>query len=185
MHRLLDPAWWRSIATALLRTALASLVPFVPALAADPGRAWQVATLTVALTVVLAVANALRSLPDLSASPWWEVALQRALRQFGQVVVTATAGAAILTDVHWLTVLQTAGAAAISTLVLAALAELPARPALAIVDAAPPVAATTVVAAGPSISDGDRAALTQLRGALTDLGTNDATVGALDRLLAA
>lgn len=128
MSRVLDAAWWRSIAGALLRTCLAALVPFIPALVADPAGTWKVAALTIALVLVLAVASALGSLPDLSTGSWWEVAIQRALRQFGQMVAAAAASAALLTDVHWAAVLIAAAGSALSTLVLAALASLPAAP---------------------------------------------------------
>lgn len=126
MSRILDAAWWRCVAGALLRTVLAALVPFIPALVANPAGAWKVTVLTVGLVLVLAIASALASLPDPSTGSWWEVAVQRALRQFGQMVAAAAASAALLTDVHWRAVLIAAAGSALSTLVIAALASLPA-----------------------------------------------------------
>lgn len=123
MSKILDATWWRSIAGALLRTVLAALVPFIPALVADPAGTWEVAALTVGLVLVLAVASALRSIP--TAGSWWEVAIQRALRQFGQMVAAAAGSAVLLTDVDWRTVLIAAAGSALSTLVIAALASLP------------------------------------------------------------
>lgn len=129
MSRVLSLTWWRSIAGALLRSGLAALVPFIPAIVANPAGTWQIAALTVALVVVLAAASALGSLPDLSGSAsWWEVAIQRSLRQFGQMVGAAAASAAILTDVNWRAVLIAAAGSALSTLVIAALASLPTAP---------------------------------------------------------
>lgn len=128
MSRLFAAAWWRSIAGALARTGLAALVPFIPLLLANPAGTWRVATLTVALALVLAVASALGSLPDPTSGTWWEIATQRALRQFGQMVAAAAASAALLTDVHWRAVLVAAASSALSTLVIAALASLPASP---------------------------------------------------------
>lgn len=137
MSRVLDATWWRSIAGALLRTALAALVPFIPALVADPAATWRVAALTLGLVLVLAIASALGSLPDLATGTWWEIAIQRSLRQFGQMVAAAAASAALLTDVHWRAVLVAAAGSALSTLVIAALASLPPAPVFGAVEAIP------------------------------------------------
>lgn len=139
MSRVLTLAWWRSIAGALLRTGLAALVPFIPALVANLAGTWRVAALTVALVLVLAAASALGSLPDLTTAPWWEVAVQRSLRQFGQMVAAAAASAALITDVNWRVVLVAAAGSALSTLVIAALASLPAT--------TPPIGAPVITGA--------------------------------------
>lgn len=117
-------SWWATVAWPLIRTALAGTAPFIPALLADFQGTWRVALLTVGLAVVIAVATALMGLPD-TAGTWWEVAFQRVLRQFGQMIVAATASAALLTDVDWRTVLMTAAGSALTTLILAALGQTP------------------------------------------------------------
>ncbi len=122
---LFTAAFWRRIGWSLLRTGLAALTPFIPALIADPVGAWSLAALTVGLALVLTVATALVSVPDPTASPWWEVAITRALRQFGQMVVAGTAGAVILTDVDWRAVLTAAAVSALTTLILAAIDAIP------------------------------------------------------------
>lgn len=121
--RIIDRTWWAAVAWPLIRTALAGVVPFVPALVADPAGAWQVAVLTVALAVVGAVGLALVSLPDAGVTSWWERALRRAVRQFGQMLVASTASAVLLTDVDWATVGRTALASALVTVILAALGQ--------------------------------------------------------------
>ncbi len=160
MSRLIDPVFWRTTAGALLRTALAALAPFVPALTTDPAGTWQLAGLTVALAVVVAVGTALRSMPDLTGAPWWEVAFQRALRQFGQMIVAGSAGALVLTDVDWRTVLLAALASAVSTLVLAAIDVLP-RPVTPVAVATGPasiVLAADTTAAAPGMTAAQAAA---------------------------
>lgn len=121
--RIIDRTWWAAVAWPLIRTALAGVVPFVPALVADPAGAWQVAVLTVALAVVGAVGLALVSIPDAGVTSWWERALRRAVRQFGQMLVASTASAVLLTDVDWGTVGRTALASALVTVILAALGQ--------------------------------------------------------------
>lgn len=121
---LFTRAFWASISWALVRTAMAGLVPFIPGLAANPAGTWQVAALTVSLALVLTVATSLGGLPD-GSGPWWEVALLRGLRQFGQMITAAAAGAVLLTDISWHTVLITAAGSALSTIVIAALSTLP------------------------------------------------------------
>lgn len=115
---------WR----ALLRTALAAIVPFIPVLIAVPvdSQALLAALFTVALAVVLAAATALISIPDLSGESWSVVALAKALRQFGQMVVAGIGTATLITDVEWPTILLGALASAVSTLILAAIDTLPA-----------------------------------------------------------
>lgn len=110
----------RGITRILLKTALAALVPFIPALVANPAEAWPVAVFTIALAVVIAAATALVSIPDVSDQGWLVAALAKGLRQFGQMIVAATAGAVLLTDVEWSSVLTTAAASAVTTLVIAA-----------------------------------------------------------------
>lgn len=112
---------WR----ALLRTALAALVPFVPGLINAPEQTLLPALLTIGLAVVAAAATALMSIPDLTGESWGVVAVAKALRQFGQMVVAGIAGAVILTDVDWPTILYGALASAVSTLILAAIDMLP------------------------------------------------------------
>ena len=124
MSDILTAAFWRSIAWMLIRTAAAAVVPFVPALVATPAAAWLPALLTVALVVVVTVASALAGLPDASGV-WWQVALQRAVRQLGQYVVGATVGAAMLSDLDWRQILTAAVASAVSTFILAALSLTP------------------------------------------------------------
>ncbi len=124
MSDIFKAAFWRSIAWMLLRTAGAALVPVIPSLFADPASAWLPALLSVGFVVVVAAASALAGLPD-GTGPWWQVALQRAVRQYGQYVVGATAGLALLSDVHWGTILAAAAASAVSTFILAALSLTP------------------------------------------------------------
>ena len=124
MSDILKAAFWRSIGWMLLRTAGAALVPVIPALFADPKSAWLPALLSVGFVVVVAAASALAGLPD-GTGPWWQVALQRAVRQFGQYVVGATAGLALISDLDWAGVLSAAAASAIATFILAALSLTP------------------------------------------------------------
>lgn len=125
MSQLLTRAFWRTTLGALLRSALAALVPFVYPLVQHPAATWLPMLLTVALAVVVAIATALAGLPDPTTMSWWELALTRALRQVGQMVIAGSATALLLTDVPWSTVLPNAAAAALTTMILAAVQALP------------------------------------------------------------
>lgn len=122
---LLDPAFWRSIGWALARTALAGLVPFLPGLTSTPAQTWPLAGGTVGLLLIVTVATSLSGIATPDTAPWWQVLASRGLRQFGQFFAAGLVGAAVLSDVHWATLLQGAAASALSTVVLAALTILP------------------------------------------------------------
>ncbi|PFG16266.1 hypothetical protein ATK74_0800 [Propionicimonas paludicola] len=125
MSRLFTVAFWRLVAGALARTAIAALVPAFPALLADPAGVWRTTALTVGFTVVGALASAFAGLPTTDGGPWWSVALQRGVRQFGQYVAAATASGVLLSDFDWPTILIAAVGSAGSTIFLAALALAP------------------------------------------------------------
>ena len=139
---LFTAAFWRSIGWALLRTALAGLVPFLPGLLATPEQTWPVAGSTVALLLVVTVATSLRGLPDSGTAAWWEILLSRGLRQFGQFTAAGLVGAVVLADVDWAILLTGAAASALSTVILAALTLIPGDHA----KAGPPVIINTITA---------------------------------------
>lgn len=132
---LFTTAFWRSIGWALVRTLLAGLVPFIPALTANPAGAWPLAASTVGLLLIVTVATSLRGIPDPAAAPWWQILLSRGLRQFGQFLAAGLVGAVVLADVDWPSLLNGALASALSTVVLAALTLLPSSPQPPILDA--------------------------------------------------
>lgn len=122
---LLDPNFWRSIGLALVRTAIAGIVPFLPGLTSDPAATWPLALGTVGLLLIVTVATSLKGLADASTATWWEILVARGLRQFGQFFAAGLVGAAVLSDVDWPTLLQGASASALSTVLLAALTIIP------------------------------------------------------------
>lgn len=122
---LLDAAFWRLIGWALVRTALAGLVPFLPGLTSNPARTWPLALGTVGLLLIVTVATSLSGIATPDTAPWWQILVSRGLRQLGQFFAAGLVGALVLSDVDWLTLLQGAVASAISTVVLAALTILP------------------------------------------------------------
>lgn len=136
MSRLFTVAFWQLVGAALLRTALAALAPLIPALVANPAAAWRITVLTVGFTVVGALASAFAGLPATDGGPWWSVALQRGVRQFGQYVVGATVGGALLSDFDWRAILTAAAGSALSTVVLAAILLAPSLTAPAVVELA-------------------------------------------------
>jgi hypothetical protein len=127
LSALLSRAWWSAAGQRALRTVLVALVPFVPVLL-DPTTSGLIAAgSTVALSAVLSLATSLWRLPEVDGlpRPWWAAALDRAARTFGQVLVSSLPAAGLLTDVAWSTVLTQAGVAALSSVILAAIAVLP------------------------------------------------------------
>ncbi len=122
---LLDPTFWRSIGLALVRTAIAGVVPFLPGLTSDPAATWPLAAGTVGLLLIVTVATSLKGLADASTATWWEILVARGLRQFGQFFAAGLVGAAVLSDVDWAALLQGASASALSTVLLAALTIIP------------------------------------------------------------
>lgn len=134
MSRLFTLAFWQMVGWAVLRTALAALVPAIPALVNDPTTAWLPALLTVGLIVVITIATLLAGLPSTDSGTWWAVAAQRAVRQFGQYVAGAAVGGVLLTDFDWRLILTAALASALSTFILAALTLVPSLDAAVIAD---------------------------------------------------
>lgn len=122
---LLDPTFWRSIGWALVRTAIAGVAPFLRGLTSDPAATWPLALGTVGLLLIVTVATSLKGLADASTATWWEILVSRGLRQFGQFFAAGLVGAAVLSDVDWVTLLQGATASALSTVLLAALTVIP------------------------------------------------------------
>ena len=123
----------RSLTRVLVKTGLAALVPFIPALANDFEGTWLLALLTIALAVVVAAATALVSLPDTASQGWFVATIAKALRQFGQMIVAATASAALLTDVDWPTILKAGAVSAITTLVIAAVTSIEHAPTVVVI----------------------------------------------------
>lgn len=130
MARLFTLAFWQAIGWALARTVMAAVVPFLPALFADPAGAWLPALLQIIPMMIVAVLTMLGGLPSVDSGPWWEVALQRAVRQFGQYLLAALPASFLLSDVDWRSVLLAAASSAVATLVLAALSIIPSAPVL-------------------------------------------------------
>lgn len=178
MLQLFTRTFWVSIAQALTRTALAGLVPFLPALFDDPATAWQPALSTIAVLLVVTVATSLRGMADGSGT-WWSVALQRATRQFGQFITAGLATAVVLSDVDWPLLLRGAGASAAATFVLAALTLLPGT------DPTPAPVLDGVPAI--TLTNSERAALCQLQAVLDEsagmAGSTDPAADALARIL--
>lgn len=118
-------AFWRGIGWALVRTVLAGIVPFIPALTANEPNSWAKAGSTVGLLLIVTVVTSLKGLPDPVGTPWWQLLASRGLRQFGQFLAAGLVGAVVLTDVNWTALLTAAAASALSTVILAALTLLP------------------------------------------------------------
>jgi hypothetical protein len=175
---LFTRAFWASIAWALARTLAAGLVPFIPGLVADPAGTWQVATLTIALLLIVTVATKWKNIPDEAGVSWWVVALTRALRQFGQMVVAAAVGAQLVTDVDWAHVVGAALVSALTTLILASIDAMPALTEAPVVDG---------VAQITTLSARERDALTTVHSLLAEsasiAGESDPGADALAKVL--
>ncbi len=117
-------AFWRATGWGLLRTTLAGLVPFVPALVAHPSRALMPCLSTVGLLLVVAVLTSLRRTTDPSG-PWWKLMIARGLRQFAQFTLAGIGSDVMLSDVGWQRLLIGALASAISTVLLTVLTFIP------------------------------------------------------------
>lgn len=127
MSNLFTREFWQSIAWALVRTVLAGIVPFIPALMANPAdlAVWLRAGSTIAVLAIFMVATSLKGVADPESASWWQVLISRFLRQFGQFMAAGLTSAVVLSDVDWQVLLTGAAASAITTLVMAALTLIP------------------------------------------------------------
>ena len=123
---ILTLAFWRAAGTRALRTVLVAAAPLlVPLVGGDWGDVAQAAG-ALGLVAVLSLATSLWSLPELGAGrgPWAGV-LDRTGRTFGQTLAASLATATLWSDVSWALVIVQALAAALTTLALAAVEQLP------------------------------------------------------------
>lgn len=129
MTRLFTKAFWVATGWALLRTAGAAVVPYIAILLSDPRQgAIQIAINVIPITAVAAI-SMLAGLPPTDSGPWYSVAFQRAVRQFGQFLLgalPASAGAIIALGLPGIEKLLLAAAASgLATFVIAAIAIIP------------------------------------------------------------
>lgn len=125
MSKLFTRAFWVSIGWALLRTGLAALVPFLPALFLNPATAWFPTVLALGPVLILAVLTSLAGLPADGGGTWWQIGISRAVRQFGQYFLGALPASFALLGIDWRTLLLSAAASAAATFVLYCLTVIP------------------------------------------------------------
>lgn len=120
--KVFDPEFWRSLIGPLARTAGSAITPFLAIILAAPfaGDTWKMVGPVVLLAVLFAFGNALRGLPDTTGA-WWEIALQRAARQAGQILVASIIPGVAFGDLNWQTILVNVGISAVATFILAAM----------------------------------------------------------------
>ena len=124
---LFSRAWWSAAGRRALRTALVVAAPFAPAIVGGSTAALWAALSTVALAVVLSLATSWASLPEVDGlpRPWWAATLDRTARTFAQALVAGIPAVTLIQDVPWTALLTNALAAAVGSVILAAIAALP------------------------------------------------------------
>lgn len=127
MNNLFSALFWRSIGWALVRTVLAGLVPFLPAIAAAPTdpATWIGVGSALVVLVAVAIATSLKGLADPAGASWWQILTSRFLRQVGQFFAGGLVGAVVVSDLDWRTLALQALASGVSTSILAALTLIP------------------------------------------------------------
>lgn len=127
MSALTSRVWWLAAGQRAARSALVTLLAWMPALLDDVAATAPAAGSTVALAVVLSLVTSLRWLPELDGAPrpWWAATIDRVVRTFFQVLLAGIPAVTLLQDVPWLVLLEQAAAAALGTLVLAMISALP------------------------------------------------------------
>ena len=127
LSELLSRAWWSAAGQRALRTVLVALVPFVPPILQGSVEAMWAALSTSTLAAVLSLAWSFRSLPEIDGlpRPWWAAALDRFVRTFAQVLLAGIPAVTLIQDVPWPVLLSNALAAAVGSLILAAISALP------------------------------------------------------------
>lgn len=127
LSELLSRSWWSAAGQRALRTVLVALVPFVPPILQGSTQAIWAALSTSALAAVLSIAWSFRSLPEVDGlpRPWWAAALDRFVRTFAQVLLAGIPAVTLIQDVPWQVLLTNALAAAVGSLILAAISALP------------------------------------------------------------
>lgn len=138
MPRLFTKAFWVETGWALARTAGAALVPILGLIFATPDQGVTLVLANVIPVVILAIASSLGGLPPTDSGPWYTVAFQRAVRQFGQYFLGTLPATFLLTDIGWDGLLRAAAASALATFIMAALSIIPPP-------AAPPLEAIVAV----------------------------------------
>ncbi len=156
---LFSRAWWAAAGQRALRSALVVLVPLIPGILSGDRATLLAATSTAALMVVLSLATAAASLPEVDGMPrpWWAAALDRTVKTFAQALLAAIPAATLIQDVPWTLVLMHAAAAAAGSLILAVISMLPETIPVSIpIDAQLPDGRTVTevyAAAGASVAD--------------------------------
>ena len=127
MSALTSRAWWLAAGQRAARSALVTLLVWIPALLDDVAVHAPAAASTIGLMVVASLATSLRSLPELDGTvrSWWIATLDRVVRTFFQVLAAGIPAVTLLQDVPWLVLLEQAAAAALGSLVLAMISALP------------------------------------------------------------
>lgn len=166
MNTITSGSWWKASLSRALRTAAVVAVPYVPV--SLGGAEYFILASAFGMGFVLSIITSLAGIAEVEGDevPWWYATLSRVVKTVAQALVTAVGSAVLFTDVDWSTIPALVVSAAVGSLLLAVVKQLPEAPAPTVApsgatqveivsvtpEAAPDIAATTttnIVVADP------------------------------------
>lgn len=126
MDALLTKTWWVPALKRSARTAVIIALPYLPAAYANTASYWTLLS-AAALGFVLSLVTSLANLQEADgvSIPFAFALLDRVVRTIAQALVTAIGNAVLFTDVDWKVVPAIIASAAIGSLLLGVLTNLP------------------------------------------------------------
>lgn len=128
MATITDPNWWKAALIRAFRTAAVVAIPYVP-LAAS-GTEYFILASAFGMGFILSLITSLAGISETTPGeqPWWYAALSRVVKTVAQALVTAFGTAALFTDVDWSAIPALVVSAAVGSLLLAVVKQLPEAP---------------------------------------------------------
>lgn len=118
--------WWKAALIRALRTALAVVIPYVPASYIGDVPYITMAS-AAAMGFIFSIITSLAGIPEVEGrtEQWYFAILSRVVKTVGQALLAGIGTAVLITDVDWAAIWQMSLTAGFASLVMAVLAQLP------------------------------------------------------------
>ncbi|WP_434315826.1 hypothetical protein [Leifsonia sp. P73] len=156
MIPITSPSWWKAAAIRGARTAVTIALPYLLSAAVFTDVPWLSVGSAAGLGFIASLITSLAGLPEVNgkAVSVWLALLERVTKTFAQGLAVGIGNAVLFQNVHWTIVLQAAAIAALGSLLLGVLSNLPEVPASVL-----PVLVDAPVNTGSSVKDAVAAAV--------------------------